>query len=127
MGDKDVVPFSVLNLAVAHDLQRVVGPGADQVHPDVSTIQVQVPAPEFVAVVHLRQGGAIAFGPDPGPEGERVGPVEVGVVAELDVVFTVEPEGLAELAVYPVAASLDGSLAAGVNRVGGGVALAFVE
>ena len=96
-------------------------------HPDLAILEIEVPAPVLVAVVHLRQGGAIARRLDPGSERERVGPVKVGVITELDVVFAVDPEGFSELAVDPVAASLDSPFSAGVNRVRDDVALALVE
>ena len=79
------------------------------------------------ALPTVRQGGAIARRLDPGSERERVGPVKVGVITELDVVFAVDPEGFSELAVDPVAASLDSPFSAGVNRVRDDVALAPVE
>src|SRR5437867_834135 len=98
VSDKDMAPGALTKNRLGAHLDRVLGPGMDEMHFHSAIGQQQIEATKSGGVVHFAQESAISFRLHPATIGELLGALELDCLTGVEsrMLFAIEPQALAE-------------------------------
>src|SRR5713101_1209230 len=96
VSDKDMAPDTLRKNRLGAHLDRVLGPGMDEMNFHSAIDQQQIEATKSGGVIHFAQEGAISFRLHPATIGELLGALELNCLTgvETRMLFAVESKAL---------------------------------